>query len=223
MDKKEAKEIVKALTFSALSLVLSPIGTALLTLANECFNSSTKIRQEEWMEAIAKRIDEQDEAFAEKIRNTQNFASLFANAQNGALTDIEADKVGLYANAFINATKNEKMEDTKKHIFLNMLREFTVLHIRILDSLKRFEDEKTNGRTFSAVDNKPEFFDNVSPEIKNNIFCRQIIKNFYDNGLIYADRVIDSSDGSDKINPTGLTPLGKEFLDFISEQEETNG
>lgn len=223
MDKKEAKEIVKVLALSGLPLVLSPIGTALLTLANECFNSSAKTRQDEWMKTLAKRIDEQNESFAEKIRNTQNFASLFANAQNGALTDIESDKVGLYANAFINAIKNENMEDTKKHIFLNMLRDFTVLHIRILDSLKQFEDEKINGRTFSAVDNKQAFFDNVSPDIKNDVFFRPIIKTFYDNGLIYADRSFDLNIGLDEINPTRLTPLGQEFLLFISEQEKTNG
>lgn len=223
MDKKEAKEIVKVLALSGLPLVLSPIGTALLTLANECFNSSAKTRQDEWMKTLAKRIDEQDEAFAEKIKNAQNFASLFANAQNGALTDIESDKVGLYANAFINAIKNENMEDTKKHIFLNMLRDFTVLHIRILDSLKQFEDEKINGRTFSAVDNKQAFFDNISPDIKNDVFFRPIIKTFYDNVLIYADRSVDSNIGLDEISPTRLTPLGQEFLLFISEQEKTNG
>lgn len=223
MDKKEAKEIVKVLALSGLPLVLSSIGTALLTLANECFNSSAKTRQDEWMKTLAKRIDEQNESFAEKIRNTQNFASLFANAQNGALTDIESDKVGLYANAFINAIKNENMEDTKKHIFLNMLREFTILHIRILDSLKRFEDEKINGRTFSAVDNKPSFFDNISPDIKNDVFFRPIIKTFYDNVLIYADRSFDSNIGLYEISPTRLTPLGQEFLLFISEQEKTNG
>lgn len=222
MDKKEAKKIVKVLALSGLPLVLSPIGTAVLTLANECFNSSAKTRQDEWMKTLAKRIDEQNESFAEKIRNTQNFASLFANAQNGALTDIEADKVGLYANAFINAIKNENMEDTKKHIFLNMLREFTVLHIRILDSLKRFEDEKINGRTFSAVDNKPSFFDNVSPDIKNDVFFRPIIKNFYDNELVYADRSLDLNIGLDEITPTRLTPLGQEFLSFISEQDKAN-
>lgn len=222
MDKKEAKEIIKVLALSGLPLVLSSIGTALLTLANECFNSSAKTRQDEWMKTLAKRIDEQNESFAEKIRNTQNFASLFANAQNGALTDIEADKVGLYANAFINAIKNEKMEDTKKHIFLNMLRDFTVLHIRILDSLKQFEDEKINGRTFSAVDNKPSFFNNVSPDIKNDVFFRPIIKTFYDNGLIYADRSFDLNIGLDEINPTRLAPLGQEFLLFISEREKIN-
>lgn len=217
MDKKEAKEIVKALTFSALSLVLSPIGTALLTLANECFNSSAKIRQEEWMEAIAKRIDEQDEAFAEKIRNTQNFASLFANAQNGALTDIEADKVGLYANAFINAIKNEKMEDTKKHIFLNMLREFTLAHLKILHL---FYDESSTEKfmTIHIISNHINIY-----EKDNEDFIHSLVSDIIKKGLLIEHQCGFVDGITYSINKPSSSKLGKEFLDFISEQEETNG
>lgn len=222
MNKAEGKEIVKALALAGLPLILSPIGTALLTLANECFNSSAKMRQDEWMKTLAERIDKQDDTFAEKIRNTQNFASLFANAQNGALTDVESEKIALYANAFINAIKNEKMEDTKKHIFLNMLREFTVLHIWILTNLKAFEYEKIKGKTFSVIDKRPSFLGYISDDIKKNVFFSSILKNFYDNGMIYANRRLDLTIGIDEIEPLELTPLGQEFLAFISEQEELN-
>lgn len=222
MNKVEGEEIVKALALAGLPLILSPVGTALLTLANECFNSSAKMRQDEWMKTLAERIDKQDKAFAEKIRNTQNFASLFANAQNGALTDVESEKIALYANAFINAIKNEKMEDTKKHIFLNMLREFTVLHIWILTNLKAFEYEKIKGKTFSVIDKRPSFLGYISDDIKKNVFFSSILKNFYDNGMIYANRRLDLTIGIDEIEPLELTPLGQEFLAFISEQEELN-
>lgn len=224
MDKKEAKEIVKVLALSGLPLVLSPIGTALLTLANECFNSSAKTRQDEWMKTLAKRIDEQDEAFAEKIKNAQNFASLFANAQNGALTDIESGKVGLYANAFINAIKNENMEDTKKHIFLNMLREFTKLHIEILrffskrhsqkGGLQRqvYQHSRTNKDILSEIDPifevDREFIQVILVDLKNRSFIQS------DN----IDRFIDSFVTVEK----QTTSFGDEFLAFISEQEKIN-
>ena len=224
MDK--VKKILATAGKSGIKTIadLNPVSAFFKNFYEEYASFSASMRAENVAKTFEDRIKRlEDEIGKQKIVEIPNLASLFANAQNGALTDVESDKIGLYANAFINAIKNEDIEDTKKHIFLNMLREFTVLHIRILDSLKRFEYEKINGKTFSAIDNKPDFFDNVSPEIKNNVFFRQIIKNFYDNELIYADRDIDSSDGSDKINPISLTPLGKEFLDFISEQEETNG
>lgn len=224
MDKKEAKEIVKVLALSGLPLVLSPIGTALLTLANECFNSSAKTRQDEWMKTLAKRIDEQHEAFAEKIKNAQNFASLFANAQNGALTDIESGKVGLYANAFINAIKNENMEDTKKHIFLNMLREFTKLHIEILRFFSKrhsqkggpqrqvYQNLRTNKDILSEIDLifevDREFIQVILVDLKNRSFIQS------DN----IDRFIDSFGTVEK----QTTSFGDEFLAFISEQEKIN-
>ena len=221
----KVKKALTAIGKAGLKTVadLDPVSSFFKNVYEEYTSFSAKERAEKVAKTFEDRLEKlEKEIGKQKIVETPNLASLFANAQNGALTDIESDKVGLYANAFINAIKNENMEDTKKHIFLNMLREFTVLHIRILDSLKRFEDEKINGRTFSAVDNKPSFFDNVSPDIKNDVFFRPIIKNFYDNELVYADRSLDLNIGLDEITPTRLTPLGQEFLSFISEQGKTN-
>ena len=217
MGKEEGKEIVKAFALAGLPLFLSPIGAALLTLANECFNSSAKTRQDEWMETLAKRIDKQDEAFAEKIRNTQNFASLFANAQNGALTDIESDKVGLYANAFINAIKNEKMEDTKKHIFLNMLREFSLAHLKILHL---FYDNPSTERfmTIHVISNHIKVY-----EENNEDFIHSLVSDIIKKGLLiehpcgFVDGITYST------NKPSSSSLGQEFLSFISEQEEING
>lgn len=221
----KVKKALTAIGKAGLKTVadLDPVSSFFKNVYEEYTSFSAKERAEKVAKTFEDRLEKlEKEIGKQKIVETPNLASLFANAQNGALTDIESDKVGLYANAFINAIKNENMEDTKKHIFLNMLREFTVLHIRILDSLKRFEDEKINGRTFSAVDNKPSFFDNVSPDIKNDVFFRPIIKNFYDNELVYADRSLDLNIGLDEITPTRLTPLGQEFLSFISEQDKAN-
>lgn len=225
MNKEEGKEIVKAFASAGLPLVLTPIGTALLTLANECFNSSAKMRQDEWMKTLAERIDKQDESFAEKIRNTQNFASLFANAQNGALTDVESDKIGLYANAFINAIKNERMEDTKKHIFLNMLRDFTKLHIDLLQFFA--EDRKPKGGFQTSVGLGQRTLYDICADI-NPVFnsgkplINAVLRDLYSRALLKSDRIDDYHSTFNGIQK-GITPLGQEFLAFISEQEETNG
>lgn len=224
MNKAEGKEIVKAFTLAGLPLILSPIGTALLTLANECFNSSAKMRQDEWMKTLAERIDKQDKAFAEKIRNTQNFASLFANAQNGALTDVESEKIALYANAFINAIKNEKMEDTKKHIFLNMLREFTTLHRKILIFFSENHTLKGGLQTSVGLEQRTlyDIYADIDPIFNSQKpLIKAVLKDLYSRDLLKSDGIdyyYSSSNGIQK----GITPLGQEFLAFISEQEELN-
>lgn len=224
MDKKEAKEIVKVLALSGLPLVLSPIGTALLTLANECFNSSAKTRQDEWMKTLAKRIDEQNESFAEKIRNTQNFASLFANAQNGALTDIESDKVGLYANAFINAIKNENMEDTKKHIFLNMLRDFTKLHIEILRFFSTRHSQKggPQRQVYQNLRTNKDILSEIDPIFEaDREFIQVILVDLKNRSFIQSDN-IDRFIVSFGTVGKQTTSFGDEFLAFISEQGKIN-
>ena len=206
-------------------MILSPIGTALLTLANECFDSSAKIRQDEWMKTLAKRIDEQNESFAEKIKNAQNFASLFVNAQNGALTDIESDKVGLYANAFINAIKNENMEDTKKHIFLNMLREFTKLHIEILRFFSTRHSQKGGfqKQVYQQSRAKWDILSEIDPIFKENReLIPVILVDLKNRSFIQSDN-IDKFIDSFGIVEKQTTCFGDEFLIFISEQEETNG
>lgn len=216
MNKEEGKEIVKAFALAGLPLVLPLIGTALLTLANECFNSSAKMRQDEWMKTLAEQIDKQDKSFAEKIKNTQNFASLFVNAQNGALTDVESGKIGLYANAFINAIKNERMEDTKKHLFLNMLREFTSAHLKILHL---FYDEPSTERfmTLHVVSNHVKIY-----EENNEDFIHSLLSDLMKKGLL-TEHPCGFSDGiTYSVNKPASSALGCEFLSFISEQEKTN-
>ena len=236
MNKEEGKEIVKVLALAGLPLILSPVGTALLTLANECFNSSAKMRQDEWMKTLAERIDKQDDTFAEKIRNTQNFASLFANAQNGALTDMEEEKIGLYAHAFINAIKNEKMEDTKKHIFLNMLRKYSNAHIKILHFINNQEvvlkqhpylikddDEypfETHKERNEALIIYPSIINNFCKLIELDLhFWDLIVKELYNDHLIRVNTFWNSAEYKNRSDFKSATYIGQEFLSFIAEQE----
>ena len=54
------------------------------------------------------------------------------------MSDIEEDKVGLYANAVINSIKNENIDNTKTHIFLNILKELSYLHLQVLKEIQSF-------------------------------------------------------------------------------------
>ena len=231
MSKKdEILETLKSLAVAGLPLVLPPHGVALLTLANECFNSSSKLRQDKWNAEIASRIANLNAEMEQKIRETSNFASILASAQRGALEDMEEDKVGLYANAVINAIKNENIDDVKTHIFLNMLRNFTKLHIDMLYFFQNIEQnvkKQNQNKMYGDVRvNNTNWFSCASkynPETFNN-------SNLYD--LCYAELVsqkllkhnnIGISDHINEPYPSKqTTKLGDEFLAFITEQEAKN-
>lgn len=233
MSKKdEILESVKALAVAGLPFILPPQGVALLTLANECFNSSGKLRQDKWNAEITSRIANMDKETEQKIRETSNFASILASAQRGALEDMEEDKVSLYANAVINAIKDESIDDTKKHIFLNMLRDFTKLHIEILKFYNEIEERIKvlhPAILFSpAIENTENWYDTAykcEPELfRNKTLCmvayeelvfRKLLKN---NGDVLTDGTTFS------VCPAKQTTLlADEFLSFITEQENANG
>lgn len=228
MSKKdEILETLKSLAVAGLPLVLSPHGVALLTLANECFNSSGKLRQDKWNAEIASRIANLNAEMEQKIRETSNFASILASAQRGALEDMEEDKVALYANAVINAIKNEDIDNTKKHIFLNMLRDFTKLHIEILHKIADFIPQNRNMMNrFEIDDPESELLKTIIKQFPNNSFIPITIKELYDRNLINASHHIDmqvrGNVNNEQYYPSSITELGKEFLVFIAEQENAN-
>ena len=223
----KVKKALTAIGKAGLKTVadLDPVSSFFKNVYEEYTSFSAKERAEKVAKTFEDRLEKlEKEIGKQKIVETPNLASLFANAQNGALTDIESDKVGLYANAFINAIKNENMEDTKKHIFLNMLREFTKLHIEILrffstrhsqkGGLQRqvYQNSRTNKDILSEIDPifevDREFIQVILVDLKNRSFIQ----------LDSIDKFIVSFGIVEK----QTTSFGDEFLAFISEQGKTN-
>ena len=211
VKKEELLECLKNITISGLPLILPPVGAALLTLANECFNSSAKARQDKWNEEIVKKFTLLDGHFEQKIRETSNFASILASAQRGALEDIEEDKVALYVNAVINSIKNEKINDTKKHIFLNILRDCTLLHIEVLKEILKSKGPKLLP-TYGGFSIENPLLLDLRMKFEDHELLEAVLKNLSEYHLTYT-----SLNKMGQMQPTTITDLGKEFLAFIEE------
>ncbi|MBP3402779.1 MAG: hypothetical protein J6L82_02590 [Alphaproteobacteria bacterium] len=216
----KVKKALTAIGKAGLKTVadLDPVSSFFKNVYEEYTSFSAKERAEKVAKTFEDRLEKlEKEIGKQKIVETPNLASLFANAQNGALTDIEEDKIGLYANAFINAIKNEKMEDTKKHIFLNMLREFSLAHLKILHL---FYDNPSTERfmTIHVISNHIKIY-----EENNEDLIHSLVSDIIKKGLL-IEHPCGFVDGiSYSINKPSSSNLGQEFLSFISEQEEING
>ncbi|MBS6474311.1 MAG: hypothetical protein KH347_08730 [Acetobacter sp.] len=211
---KDSKKIGKNIALAALSQI--PVVSAFSKFIEDFVQDGWQERIYLWKEEVVKRLAQLDKEIEQKIRETSNFASILVTAQRGALEDMEEDKVALYANAFINAIKNERMEDTKKHLFLNMLREFTSAHLKILHL---FYDEPSTERfmTLHVVSNHVKIY-----EENNEDFIHSLLSDLMKKGLL-TEHPCGFSDGiTYSINKPASSALGCEFLAFISEQEKTN-
>ena len=174
-------------------------------------------RMDLWKEEVVKRLVQLDTEMEQKIRDTSNFASILASAQRGALEDIEKDKVALYANAVINTIKNENINDAKKHIFLNILRDFTSLHIKVLRFFSH-PHQRNTGFQRSIRSNNRSVYDiivELEPELdvgSDNL--ELILKDLKSRSLINSSW-LDEASVADKKQ---TTLFADEFLAFIDEQ-----
>lgn len=120
MNGNESKVLTAGRGIVKTLMSLTPPTAIFQTFYEEFVNQSWQNRREKWEEEFSERIQNlEDDIDIEKIKSIPNFASILASAQQGAMKDIDEEKVALYANFVINAIKNENPDNTKLHLFLN--------------------------------------------------------------------------------------------------------
>lgn len=194
-----------------------PVVSAFSKFFEDFVQDSWQKRIDLWKEEVVKRLAQLDAEMEQKIRDISNFANILASAQRGALEDIEKDKVALYANAVINSIKNENYNDTKKHIFLNILRDCTLLHLEVLKEISSSKGPQVTLRADGFYSQNPLFHE-LHMKHKDKDLLETIIKSLSEHHLTYV-----AAGKIGATEPTIITDLGKEFLAFIAEQENNNG
>lgn len=213
---KNVSKIGKNATLAILSQI--PVVSAFSKFCEDFVQDNWQERIDLWKEDVVKRLSQLDTETEQKIRETSNFSSLLASAQRGALEDIEEDKVALYVNAVVNSIKKEDIDDTKKHIFLNMLRDFTLLHI---EALKFFSQPHQQAASFQhqVTLSQRTMYDiivEMEPKLDGGeAILDAVLQDLKTKSMLLIDRVdnIHMSFGINKLT----TDLGDEFIDFISE------
>lgn len=224
MDKKN---IVKIISTSAISAI-PWIGGPLANIINETLNSSWQKRREAFEQEIKSKFENLDESFDRKIIETKNFASLLISINKDALSDVE-DKVKLYANALINAIKNEDIGETKIHIFLNMLRDFSLAHIDMLYRLSKDIPRQSHSYLQQTIREKQRTAKEITIEEYFSDFeqielIQKIIEDLYQNGLIDSNKFLDGNNVAAALGGTShltkkTTKLGDDLLNFITDNE----
>lgn len=207
----DMKKIGKNAALALLSQI--PVASAFSKFFEDFVQDGWQERIDLWKEEVIKRLSQLDAEMEQKIRETTNFANILASAQREALEDIEEHKVALYANAVINAIKNESIDDTKKHIFLNILRDCTLLHIEVLKEISKSKGPIVTIRPNGFHSENPLFLD-LRMNYKDKELLEAVIKSLSEYHLTYV-----AAGKIGATEPTIITDLGKEFLAFIAEQE----
>ena len=178
------------------------------------------------------RRDKVEEEFKQKFddiqnhidNNPSNFA-IFLNAVKGAFEDIADEKIKNYVNAMVSAIQNENFDNTKIHIFLNLLRKYSVLHIKVLEYFSRSHSKRNNNgfqMNVSEMRSTEQYIADIigeeQPELAKDISLLELaIRDLYADGLLLISKLNQLHSPTLNSFSKKTTSFGEEFLNFIAD------
>lgn len=220
------KKVIKSVGTAVLSQV--PVVSGIVALFEKYASLSWEERVEKTQKIILEKVFQQDQEFEERMRSKTNFASILGTVYHSAVTDVEEGKVPLYANALINAINDESLENAKVHIFLNFLRDFSILHIEVLRYFSSRHAEtysiQQHMNSFHIRSQEDVMLDIIrqgNPSIAQDKYLLNTVMNdLHTKGLLRFSSLSDLHRLGLSINQTITTQLGNEFLEFIKDNSE---
>lgn len=215
------KNITKAATLAALSQL--PGTGAFLTFYKEFVSAQAQDRRELFEKEVIEQFAKQNIEFEKKLRECSNFASILHSAYIGACTEVEEDKVKLYVTATLNYILNENINNSKVHIFLNILRDSSFAHIDMLERLSTPIEYTMYSHVQQSISQtqrttKEIVIEKCFSDYPQKELIQIIINDLTQKGLIVDDNfLVNGCDNISNVLPKKTTPLGDEFLEFISD------
>lgn len=178
------------------------------------------------------RRDKVEEEFKQKFDDIQNYIdhnpsnfAIFLNAVKGAFEDIADEKIKNYVNAMVSAIQNENFDNTKIHIFLNLLRKYSILHIKVLEYFNHPHSKRNNNgiqMNVSEMRSTEQYIADIigeeEPELANDISLLELaVKDLYADGLLQISRLEQLHSPILNGFSKKTTSLGEEFLNFIAD------
>lgn len=108
-----------------------------LEVFNALIEPPLEKRKREWMLEVTKIVNELQSKFnldIESLATNDQFISILLNASQIAVRNHQSFKIKSLRTALINSAKNTRLSDDQQFIFLKLLDEFTVPHIKILEA-----------------------------------------------------------------------------------------
>lgn len=199
------------------------IGSLAAELFGQVITPPLEKRRAEWMNDVAEKLNELEENQIidfNNLRNNELFIDIVLQATSFVIKTSEKLKIESYRNAILNTAKGNSPDETKSQIFLNQLDKFTTWHIVVLDFINSprrwYERMGKPIPTYSFSGSLHGLITDTFPELKNQDDLLDIIwDDLKTTGFHRTGGLKTMMTGDGVLSDRG-TPLGKEFIKFIS-------
>lgn len=220
--EKSAADVAYGVVKAAVSAV-PVVGGSAAEVLGLIFGPPLEKRREKWLGQLAGAVkevqDKEAELTPEKLSQNEAFITTALHATEIAVRTHQQEKLEALRNAVVSAALPNVPDETMQQIFLNHVDNLTPWHLRILAF---FDDPIDWGKTHHIT--YPNWtmgaaslvLEQSMPELAGQRgFYDQIVSDLQQRGLL-ANVEIHTMMTANGMFSSRTTPLGKEFLQFIS-------
>ena len=207
----------------AARVVLSAIpvlGGPALELFTAVIMPPTERRRNEWLNDLAQRLnmlEQEDRLKVADLAKNDEFISAVMQASAVAVRNHRQEKIDALRNAVLNSALGQCPSDAKSAMFLALVDQFTVWHLRVLKELFDLESQKGQNRTpKTSIEQITEVVVARIADLRGQPeLAEMVVEDLCRKGLLFWSR--GQSVTFIRRETSQVTPLGEEFLGYISE------
>lgn len=225
IDVPSKTKVDHALVVIRAAIAATPlVGGSAVELFNALVTPPLEKRKSEWMESVAQelqRLAKNGQLSLEELTENEAFVDALLEASQAAMRTSNNEKKEALKNAVVNAALPNPPDESLQNIYIRLVNELTVWHIRILALFHApqawFSQHNRAIPHFAITSSLSALLEKAFPELLGRReFYDFIAKDLYLKGLFSTEGLHTS------MSPTGAfssrtTDLGKGFLSFITE------
>ena len=200
-----AVEITAKTVLSAI-----PCGSLITNVYDAVKGGCLEKRRVKWQEIVEERLSNIEKTL-EEIGTNEAFTTTLVKATEVAMKTASEEKIEYLANAVLNSVETQ-LEEEKMIIFLSLIDQYTVSHIKILDYFNNPKKYGADASNYIMGSPKDILFQKL-PELKTPLF-NKMFKDLYQDGKVTSDSLDCTMTGSGMVAKR-TSALGDDFLNFI--------
>jgi len=201
-------------------LNLTKIGSPFSTLISDFIPSRRFLRLETFAEDLSVEFKICEEKVDTEYITTDEFAFLFEQCFKAVSENYQKEKIDAFKAILVNSTIDKTLKSIEKEVFLNLTKQLTVLHIRVLIFLHDTREylKKINIPDFQIQGRYKDFIPTIFPDVDYETF-KIVLDDLNNYGLTELQssslNVITSSSGLRLLGDRRTTQFGEKYLRFI--------
>ena len=204
------------------------VGGAAVELFNHLLAPPIQRRRDAWLNDLAQRLaklEQEGRVKIEDLQHSDEFISTVMQASQVAVRNHQKEKLDALRNAVMNTAIGQAPDDAKREMFLAFIDDFTVWHLKVLAFLNA-PDGWARQHGLHMQQNvvchtvEAALYNQFAELYREPDFRKALIRDLRSRSLIQSDDSdFEFCAASGGRRTPATTPLGRDFLRFISEPE----